>query len=95
MNHGSGCIEEMKLLAAAGFRIEEAVGCASLQGARLLGTERVGRCLAPGQPASFIACPGRPQALPDSLYRIKAVFVEGRKLSNCKTTSKTSLQLSG
>jgi imidazolonepropionase-like amidohydrolase len=80
VHHGSGLVEEMKLLAAAGYRIEETVRCASAVGARLLGVERTGSRLASGRPASFICCPGSPEALPDSLYRIEAVVVEGRKL---------------
>jgi imidazolonepropionase-like amidohydrolase len=84
VHHGSGLVEEMKLLAAAGCRIEEAVRCASAVGARLLGVERVGNRLAPGRPASFVVCPGSPEALPDSLYRIEAVVVDGRKIGNRK-----------
>ncbi len=79
IHHGAGCIEEIRLLTAAGFSIQEAVSSATEIGARLLGVERAGRRLAAGRPASFLVCPGGPEGLCDSLYRLKAVFVEGRR----------------
>lgn len=80
VHHGAGCIEELRLLMTAGYSCTEAVGCATVHGARLLGVEHAGRRLAPGRPASFLVCPGGPEELPDSLYRLKAVYVQGRRL---------------
>ncbi|MGD8367388.1 MAG: amidohydrolase family protein [Desulfobacterales bacterium] len=80
VHHGSGCIEEIRLLASAGFSIEEAVCCASVKGARLLGLERAGRRVAAGRPASFVVCTGGPERLPDSLRRVKALYVEGNRV---------------
>ena len=70
----------MKLLSASGCGIEEVVCCASERGALLLGLERAGRRLAPGRPASFLVCPGSPARLPDSLYRLKALYGQGQSV---------------
>ena len=80
VHHGSGCVEEMKLFMAAGYSCQEAVRCATVRGARLIGIDHAGRRLSPGQPASFLVCPGKPAQLPDSLYRLKAVYVQGRQI---------------
>jgi len=80
VHHGSGCLEEIRLLMDAGYSCTEAVRCATVHGARLLGVEHVGRQLAPGRPASFLVCPGGPEQLPGSLYRVKAVYVQGKRL---------------
>ena len=81
VHHGSGCLEEIRLLMTAGYSCAEAVRCATVHGARLLGVDHVGRRLAPGRPASFLVCPGGPEQLPDSLYRLKAVYVKGRRVA--------------
>ena len=77
----------MKLLSAAGYGIEEVVCCASERGALLLGLQRAGRRLAPGRPASFLVCPGPPARLPDSLYRLKAFYVEGQPVLRASKAS--------
>ena len=76
VHHGGAVREEMALLMTAGFSVEEAVRCATVNGARLLGLPHAGP-IAPGTPATFIVAPGGPQALPGSLARLKALFIDG------------------
>jgi len=76
VDHGPAVVAEMKLLMAAGFSLPEAVRCASFHGAILTGSN-FGR-VAEGRPATFLVVPGGPSELPDSIRRIKAVYVDGR-----------------
>ncbi|MFO7706626.1 MAG: amidohydrolase family protein [Desulfobacterales bacterium] len=77
VHHGAAVIAEMKLLIQAGYTIEGAVRCASLNGAALWeGREGL---LAPGRPATFLVVPGAPDVLPDSLDALQAVFIDGRR----------------
>jgi imidazolonepropionase-like amidohydrolase len=78
VEHGLAVIEELKLLMAAGFTLSEAVCCASLNGARLIGGDF--GLLAEGRPATFAVVPGGPSDLPDSLKRVCAVFVDGERV---------------
>jgi imidazolonepropionase-like amidohydrolase len=78
VDHGAAVVDEMKLLMAAGFSLAEAVRCASLNGAGLIG-EDVG-LLAKGRPATFVAVPGDPSGLPDSLRQVRAVYVDGERV---------------
>jgi imidazolonepropionase-like amidohydrolase len=81
VRHGISFIEELRIITEAGYPVEEAVCCATLHGARLLGLEdELGR-LGPGMPASFVVAEGPPSALPDSLRRLKMVCVKGEKIS--------------
>jgi imidazolonepropionase-like amidohydrolase len=59
VQHGKAVVEELTLLVAAGYTLEEAVSCATLAAARLLKTDLPGR-LCPGTPATFIAKKGGP-----------------------------------
>lgn len=77
--HGTGLIQEMKLLKAAGIPIEEIIQCAAGNGARLVGAGMTGR-LSPGMPATFIAAPGPPENLPESLMHIRCLYVEGEAI---------------
>jgi imidazolonepropionase-like amidohydrolase len=81
VRHGVALAEELKLMIEAGFSVEEAIGCATSQGARLLGLEhelgRIGR----GMPANFIIVDGPPSGLPDSLGEVKAVYVRDKRIS--------------
>ena len=65
----------------AGFSVEEAIGCATSQGARLLGLDHELGWLGPGMPANFIVVYGPPSALPDSLGEVKAVYVRAEKIN--------------
>lgn len=80
VDHGSSFPGEMGLLRDAGFSIEEAVMCATFNGARLLGLEgQLGR-LAVGMPATFVAVNGGPRSLPESLRSVDLVYVRGKRV---------------
>jgi imidazolonepropionase-like amidohydrolase len=68
----------MKLLMAAGFTLSETVRCAALNGARLTGGDS--GLLEEGRPATFVVVPGSPSDLPDSLSRVRAVYVDGERV---------------
>ena len=78
VEHGVAVIEEMKLLMAAGFTLSETVRCAALNGARLTGGDF--GLLEEGRPATFVVVPGSPSDLPDSLRRVRAVYVDGERV---------------
>jgi imidazolonepropionase-like amidohydrolase len=78
VDHGAAVVEEMQLLMAAGYSLVEAVRCASFNGAGLLGADF--GFLAEGRPATFVVVPGGPSALPDSLNRVRAVYVAGERV---------------
>jgi len=80
VHHGEALREEMRLFVQAGYPVEDAVRCATASGARLLGLHRELGRIAPGMPATFLAVPGPPAALPASLSRLEAVYVRGRDL---------------
>ncbi len=80
VRHGVALAEELKLMMEAGFSVEEAIGCATSQGARLLGLEHELGRLGRGMPANFIIVDGPPSSLPDSLGEVKAVYVRGEKI---------------
>ncbi len=79
VHHGSAVIEELKLLMEAGFSIEEAIKCASLNGMRLLGLEKRG-LIAKGMRADFVAVKGGPEGLPNSLNDIFQIHMGERFL---------------
>ncbi len=79
--HGEALAEELKLMVEAGFSVEEAVGCATSAGARLLGLDREFGRLGLGMPANFIVVNGPPSSLPDSLGKVKAVYLRGEKIN--------------
>lgn len=76
--HGPSLSQEIRLMTVAGFSIEQAVQCACANGARLLDLKDCGR-LERGMDATFIAVPGGPQDLPESLGRIAALYIQGRQ----------------
>ena len=69
----------MKIFIEAGFSIEEAVRCATFNGAQLLGIKDLG-LLVPGMPATFIAVKGNPAGLPDNLRQLLGVWVKGKRI---------------
>jgi imidazolonepropionase-like amidohydrolase len=77
VDHGAAVIEEMKLLMQAGYSLPEAIPCAGVNGARLVGGEF--GLIAPGRPATFVIVDGRPATLPEGLKQVKAVFIGGIK----------------
>lgn len=66
-----------------GFSLQEAIKCATLNGARLLGLKRMGS-IAKGMTVNFIAVKGEPSDLLDSLNRIELMVVNGRCLNKCR-----------
>jgi imidazolonepropionase-like amidohydrolase len=62
VHHGRAVGEELAILAAAGFSVEEAVACAAGVGGALLGLSE-GREIRVGHPARFIAVDGPPEGL--------------------------------
>ncbi len=76
VNHGLAVIGEMKLLMAAGFSLPETVRCASFNGAIL--TSGDFGLVEEGRPATFLVVPGSPSELPDSIEKIRAVYVDGQ-----------------
>ena len=75
--HGEGIIAELKLLMAAGFSSSEAIRCSAIIGGELLGLDQSGE-LKPGNPANFVAVEGEPAQFPESLRRIRAIFIAGQ-----------------
>ncbi len=73
VHHGAAVMEELKLLMYAGFSLPQAIRCATLNGATLLGLKDSGR-LAPGMKADFIAVKGTPDCLPEGLESGLTVF---------------------
>jgi imidazolonepropionase-like amidohydrolase len=80
VRHGRAVLEELRLFSDAGLSIQETVRCATLNGARLLGLEKMG-LLASGMEATLIAVNGKPEDLPDSLDNIEMILIKGFKVS--------------
>ncbi len=76
VHHGSGIIEELKLLITAGYSLPEAIRCASSNGARLLGIEDFG-VISEGMAATFLVAEGDPSKLPDSLGSPDFIYCKG------------------
>jgi imidazolonepropionase-like amidohydrolase len=76
VGHGAALREEIALVMEAGYSLAEALECASLQGARLMGLGGQG-VLRPGWAATLVVLPGPPTALPGSLAAPRAVLVDG------------------
>jgi imidazolonepropionase-like amidohydrolase len=78
VHHGRGLLEELRLFVKAGFKIEEAICCASAKGAALLGIESIGN-ISPSKEASFLAIKGSPDNLPDNFDQHHIVFFKGER----------------
>jgi len=83
VHHGRSVQEEIRLFMTAGLSVEEAIQCATLNGARLLNLDGQG-VIAKGVVATFIAVRGPPQDLPDSLNRIAALYIKGSEYGQRK-----------
>jgi imidazolonepropionase-like amidohydrolase len=79
VDHGDAIVDEIKILMEAGFSFEEAIRCATFNGAQLLGIRDLG-LLVQGMPATFIAVKGDPSGLPDSLKHLQGVWVKGEMI---------------
>ncbi len=76
--YGEAVVEEMKLLIRAGYRLEEAIHCATENNAVLLGLERQWGRIAGGRPARFLVARGTPAQLPRKLSYLDAIYLGGR-----------------
>jgi imidazolonepropionase-like amidohydrolase len=76
--HGESVVEEMKLLIKAGYRLEEAIRCATEENAALLGVERQWGRIARAKPAHFLVTRGTPAQLPRKLSYLEAIYLGGR-----------------
>jgi imidazolonepropionase-like amidohydrolase len=79
VHHGTGVWAEMRLLLQAGFPVQEAVRCATANGAALLSLDDRGE-LINGKSATFMAAAGEPSGLPESLAHIEYLFIDGRRI---------------
>ncbi len=74
--HGESMGEEMKLFIKAGYSLAETVRCASENGARFFGMEKLGM-LAVGRKATFLIARGTAQQLPRKLSYLEGIYVDG------------------
>jgi len=88
VHHGRSVKEEIQLFVKAGLSLAEAIQCATVNSARLLNLDNQGT-IAKGAVATFMALPGPPQDLPDSLDSITALYIRGREYGK-KRTFKTT-----
>ena len=78
VEHGDAAVEELRLLIASGYPVAEAVAAATSAGAELSGFG--GGRLRPGAEASLLVLEGGPADIPESLRRIRRVFLAGEEL---------------
>ncbi|MDG4474708.1 amidohydrolase family protein [Thiovibrio frasassiensis] len=74
--HGESLGEEVKLFLKAGYSLEEAIRCASENGARFFGMEKLGT-LTVGRQATFLIARGTLQQLPRKLSYLEGIYVDG------------------
>ena len=74
--HGESVVEEMKLFIRAGYSLEEAIRCASDNGAVFFGMENLG-ALTVGRKATFLVVRGTKQLLPRKLSYLENIYVDG------------------
>ncbi len=74
--HGESMAEEMKLFLKAGYSLEEAIRCATENGARFFGMEKLGR-LTVGRKATFLISRGTVQQLARKLSYLEGIYVDG------------------
>ena len=74
--HGESMAEEMKLFIKAGYSLAETIRCASENGARFFGMEKLG-LLSVGRKATFLIARGTVQQLPRKLSFLEGIYVDG------------------
>jgi len=74
--HGESMVEEMKLFIKAGYSLEETIRCASENGARFFGMEKLGT-LTVGRKATFLIARGTVKQLPRKLSYLEGIYVDG------------------
>jgi len=87
--HGESMVEEMKLFIKAGYLLAETIACASANGARFFGMEKLGM-LTVGRSATFLISRGTVQQLPRKLSYLEGIYVDGAPSATyCKNPGKT------
>jgi len=74
--HGESMVEEMKLFIKAGYSLEETIRCASENGARFFGMEKLGTVTV-GQKATFLITRGTVKQLPRKLAYLEGIYIDG------------------
>lgn len=74
--HGESVVDELKLLIKAGYTLPEAIRCATLHGALLLGLDDFG-LIATGRGATFLVARGGPAQLPRKLTCLEGIYIDG------------------
>lgn len=74
--HGESMVEEIKLFIKAGYSLEEAIHCASENGARFFNMENLGT-LTVGNKATFLITRGTVKQLPRKLAYLENIYVDG------------------
>jgi imidazolonepropionase-like amidohydrolase len=74
--HGESVVEEVKLFIKAGYSLAETIRCASENGARFFGMEKLGM-LTVGRPATFLLTRGSVQQLPRKLSYLEGIYIAG------------------
>ena len=74
--HGESMVEEMKLFIKAGYSLEETIQCASENGAKFFGMEKLGM-LRVGRPATFLIGRGMARQMPRKLSYLEGIYVDG------------------
>ena len=74
--HGEAMVEEMKLFIKAGYRLEEAMRCASHTAASFFNMEKLGT-LSVGNKATFLVTRGTVQQLPRKLSYLEGIYIDG------------------
>lgn len=81
VHHGRAVRKEVEILVSAGYSIEIAIQCVTLNSAELLGLDSHSGSLVPGKDATFIAVPCRPDDLSESMGNIEALYIKGRRIN--------------
>lgn len=81
--HGESMVEEMKLFIKAGYSLEETMRCASENGSRFFGMEKLGM-LSVGRRATFLIARGTVQQLPRKLSYLEGIYVDGAPSITCR-----------
>lgn len=80
VHHGQSVKAELELFIMAGFSVEQAIGCASRNGACLMEMTDRGE-IAPGMRADFLAVKAPPEKVPQALHRIAHTVVAGCEIA--------------
>lgn len=79
--HGAALGEELKLFTKAGYPFGEVIRCASFNGAKLIGIGDEYGLVAKGRQADFLALKGSPGKVPENLFDIEAIYMDGEQVS--------------